>query len=91
MQLPNMSPDRILTCNVDADIVKRLQERGFINAANVCCCLYIYRMAPTIRQLGGIVAAFIDVWNTYLRGAAEPLRLLFVLFSCFLFWFFFCL
>ena len=65
-----------LACNVDERMVRRLQERGFVLAANLCLCLYIHRMANLIRRLGGIVAAHLDVWGTFAHGASIPLNLL---------------
>ena len=72
--VPGLTPDRVLSANVDGRVVDdALQARGFVHALRLCACLALERLAPVVRVYGGLVAAHLDVWGAYATGAHRPL------------------
>lgn len=73
--VPGLSPERILSPNVDPTVVEDLRHRcGLAHAANRCCCLFLERRRDTIRALGGFGACMLDVWGGFEHGTGLPHR-----------------
>lgn len=75
-QLPNMTSDRILTCNANPAVVSHMKAIGIAKAEHMCLCLFLERNAGRIVELGGVVAASIDVFGSFANGARRPLEIM---------------